>query len=76
VRRCPRGLTADYWLWRPAGDAISTYVSRIPADVVAVFERHGFIWGGRWAHFDTVHFEYRPELLDDHPKEGEPYDSH
>jgi len=23
-----------------------------------------FIWGGRWYHFDTMHFEYRPELLD------------
>ena len=38
-------------------------VTVIPSDVVAVFERHGFIWGGRWAHFDTMHFEYRPELL-------------
>jgi hypothetical protein len=28
-----------------------------------VFEQHGFIWGGRWAHYDTMHFEYRPELL-------------
>jgi len=28
-----------------------------------VFERHGFIWGGRWWHYDTMHFEYRPELL-------------
>jgi hypothetical protein len=50
---------ADYWLWRRSTD----YVNRIPADIVAVFERHGFIWGGRWAHFDTMHFEYRPELL-------------
>ncbi|MDP3291618.1 MAG: M15 family metallopeptidase, partial [Sulfuricurvum sp.] len=24
---------------------------------------HGFIWGGRWYHYDTMHFEYRPELL-------------
>jgi len=30
---------------------------------VAVFERHGFIWGGKWFHYDTMHFEYRPELL-------------
>nr|WP_269843493.1 hypothetical protein [Campylobacter pinnipediorum] len=20
--------------------------------------------GGRWKHFDTMHFEYRPEFLD------------
>jgi hypothetical protein len=30
---------------------------------VEVFERHGFIWGGKWNHYDTMHFEYRPELL-------------
>ena len=52
---------ADYWLWRRTGGL--AYANRIPADIVAIFERHGFIWGGRWAHFDTMHFEYRPELL-------------
>jgi hypothetical protein len=30
--------------------------------VIAIFEAHGFIWGGKWHHFDSVHFEYRPEL--------------
>jgi peptidoglycan L-alanyl-D-glutamate endopeptidase CwlK len=30
---------------------------------VTIFENHGFIWGGKWYHFDTMHFEYRPELL-------------
>jgi hypothetical protein len=30
---------------------------------VRVFEKHGFIWGGAWYHYDTMHFEYRPELL-------------
>jgi len=54
---------SDYWLWhRPAG-GVPVYVNRIPAEIIAVFERHGFIWGGSWAHFDTMHFEYRPELL-------------
>jgi hypothetical protein len=54
----------DYWLWhRTAGDG-PVYVNHIPPEIVAVFERHGFIWGGRWVHFDTMHFEYRPELLD------------
>ena len=48
-----------------AGDA--PYVDRIPTEIVAVFERHGFIWGGRWAHYDTMHFEYRPELLGQRP---------
>jgi hypothetical protein len=54
---------SDYWLWHRASAGEPTYVNRIPADIVAIFERHGFIWGGRWAHFDTMHFEYRPELL-------------
>ena len=27
------------------------------------FEKYGFIWGGKWYHFDTMHFEYRPELI-------------
>lgn len=50
---------SDYWRWSRTG----TYANQIPAEIVAVFERHGFIWGGRWAHDDTMHFEYRPELL-------------
>ena len=50
---------ADYWLWNPK----NPYRNRIPADIVDIFEKHGFIWGGKWAHFDTMHFEYRPELL-------------
>ena len=54
---------SDYWLWHRAATGLPTYVNRIPAEIIAVFERHGFIWGGRWAHFDTMHFEYRPELL-------------
>jgi hypothetical protein len=51
---------ADYWLW--AGKAIS-YKNRMPQQIVDIFERHGFIWGGKWYHYDTMHFEYRPELL-------------
>jgi hypothetical protein len=50
---------ADYWLWGGSRD----YRNRIPFDVVEIFERHGFIWGGKWKHFDTMHFEYRPELM-------------
>jgi hypothetical protein len=49
---------ADYWLWSKGA-----YRNRIPFDIVEVFERHGFIWGGKWGHYDTMHFEYRPELL-------------
>jgi hypothetical protein len=53
---------SDYWLWRPHNGPIA-YRNRIPEEIVAIFEKHGFIWGGKWYHFDTMHFEYRPELL-------------
>jgi len=33
-----------------------------PIQVVEAFERQGFIWGGKWVFFDTMHFEFRPEL--------------
>jgi hypothetical protein len=62
---------ADYWLWRGSGVIDADLVNRIPLEIVAIFERHGFIWGGKWSHYDTMHFEYRPELLDrDHPHES------
>jgi hypothetical protein len=51
--------SSDYWLWAKGGG----YRNRIPFAIVAIFEKHGFIWGGKWGHFDTMHFEYRPELL-------------
>jgi hypothetical protein len=35
----------------------------IPLPVVQAFERQGFVWGGKWLFFDTMHFEYRPEIL-------------
>lgn len=54
----------DYWRWsRPAPGALLAHRNRIPWDIVEIFERHGFIWGGKWYHYDTLHFEYRPELL-------------
>jgi hypothetical protein len=59
---------SDYWLWRRDPAGTPPYRNRIPPEIVAVFERHGFIWGGRWSHFDTMHFEYRPELLGYGPK--------
>jgi hypothetical protein len=52
-----------YWRWqRPA--APLRWRNRIPQPIVDAFEAEGFIWGGRWFHYDTMHFEYRPELLD------------
>jgi hypothetical protein len=52
---------SDYWQWSKAKTAVWT--NRIPAAIGDVFERHGFIWGAKWYHFDTMHFEYRPEII-------------
>jgi len=54
---------SDYWRWRRRPGGKLRYRNRLPLEIVEVFERHGFIWGGRWYHYDTMHFEYRPELL-------------
>jgi len=40
-----------------------SYKNKIPQGIIDIFEKHGFIWGGKWYHYDTMHFEYRPELL-------------
>ena len=45
------------WMLIPLEDRWSP-----PPPVVEAFERQGFIWGGKWAFFDTMHFEFRPEL--------------
>jgi hypothetical protein len=63
------GKAYRYWRWEPGGaQGNPKYPEGILSDValgriVQAFERHGFIWGGKWYHFDTMHFEYRPELL-------------
>jgi hypothetical protein len=55
---------AHYWRWaKPGPNGHYAYRNAIPYEIVAIFEKHGFIWGGRWYHYDTMHFEYRPELL-------------
>lgn len=53
---------SDYWRWQKKGP--HRWRNRIPQAIVDAFEAEGFIWGGRWYHYDTMHFEYRPELLD------------
>jgi len=58
-----------YWRWSRVYDEKGWH--RIPVEqrwsppqtVIEIFESHGFIWGGKWAHFDNIHFEYRPEIL-------------
>jgi hypothetical protein len=63
----------DYWLWTKNKTGRFSWTNRIPLDIVGIFERHGFIWGGKWYHFDTMHFEYRPELIE-FAKKGWPQD--
>ncbi len=52
---------SDYW--QRSTDGGAAYHNQIPMEIVKVFEKYGFIWGGKWYHYDTMHFEYRPELL-------------
>lgn len=55
---------AHYWRWtKPDAEGHYAWKNAIPFEIVRIFEKHGFIWGGRWYHYDTMHFEYRPELL-------------
>lgn len=46
----------SYWIWH------KKFKNQIPQKIIDIFEKNGFIWGGRWKHFDTFHFEYRPEF--------------
>jgi len=53
---------SDYWAWsRSRGELV--HRNRIPPEIVEAFEAERFIWGGKWYHYDTMHFEYRPELF-------------
>lgn len=57
---------SDYWLWKSgSNDELKKvpYANKIPRQIVDIFQKHGFIWGGAWYHYDTMHFEFRPELL-------------
>lgn len=53
---------SHYWRWTRRGEPL-VWKNKVPQEIVDAFEAEGFIWGGRWKHFDTMHFEYRPELL-------------
>ncbi|MGL5255214.1 MAG: M15 family metallopeptidase [Brevinema sp.] len=59
-----------YWLWQyvaaPRQWLLGSPPSRRwnpPPKVVEIFEKYGFAWGGKWFFYDTIHFEYRPEIL-------------
>lgn len=52
----------DYWKWsseKQGKDRINEY----PKELVEAFEKNNFVWGGKWGHFDILHFEYRPEII-------------
>ncbi|MEH6727650.1 MAG: M15 family metallopeptidase [Hyphomicrobiales bacterium] len=54
----------DYWKWRGYKPGkVGKFNNKVPEELVRSFERYGFIWGGKWHHFDGMHFEYRPELI-------------
>ncbi|MDR3020191.1 MAG: M15 family metallopeptidase [Treponema sp.] len=62
------GNRETYWLWtvRHRNDWWNvSYNERYhpPAIVIETFEKYGFVWGGKWLFYDTMHFEYRPEVL-------------
>jgi flavodoxin len=57
-----------YWQWTAAKGIDWRAVpaekrQNPPIAVIRAFEEQGFIWGGRWQRYDTMHFEYHPELL-------------
>jgi hypothetical protein len=57
-----------YWLWKKEFDPdwyLLPYDRRHmpPKTFIEAFERRGFVWGGKWFYYDTMHFEYRPEIL-------------
>ncbi len=57
---------SNYWKWsHPNASETDSlkYENKIPSEIVQVFEKYGFIWGGKWYHYDTMHFEYRPEFF-------------
>ena len=67
VPKSYRGLHA-YWRW--AMPHVEQWYSlpyekrwMVHQPIVRDFEEQGLIWGGKWFFFDTMHFEYRPEIL-------------
>ncbi|MDR2397875.1 MAG: M15 family metallopeptidase [Spirochaetaceae bacterium] len=67
LMKAQRGMET-YWQWTAAKGVDWRSVpmekrQNPPVPVIRAFEEQGFIWGGRWSRFDTMHFEYHPELL-------------
>jgi hypothetical protein len=63
-----QGGLETYWQWtaRTITEWWTVPYSRRlhpPQEVIRAFESFGFLWGGKWTTYDTMHFEYRPEIL-------------
>jgi len=61
------GGRSIYWLWEREKNENWMLIPlnrrwNPPDQVIKAFEQEGFVWGGKWAFFDNMHFEYRPEL--------------
>ncbi|QCX34846.1 M15 family metallopeptidase [Caloramator sp. E03] len=52
----------DYWRWT-LKDKAQIRLQSYPKEIVSAFENNFFIWGGKWGHFDIMHYEYRPEII-------------
>lgn len=52
----------DYWKWSSLEKG-EKRLSEYPKELVESFEKNNFVWGGKWGHFDILHFEYRPEII-------------
>ncbi|ERI91794.1 hypothetical protein HMPREF1982_02837 [Clostridiales bacterium oral taxon 876 str. F0540] len=52
----------DYWKWASPEQGEKRLLS-YSKEVAEVFEKNNFVWGGKWGHFDILHFEYRPEII-------------
>jgi len=57
-----------YWLWESNKNDKWMLLPQSslwtpPDQVVKIFLEEGFAWGGHWDRYDTMHFEYRPELI-------------
>jgi hypothetical protein len=52
----------DYWHWSTR-DQGQSRLNNYPQQIPRIFEKYGFIWGGKWGNFDIMHYEYRPEII-------------
>ncbi|MDC0802671.1 M15 family metallopeptidase [Clostridium paraputrificum] len=52
----------DYWKWASPEKGRSRLLE-YPRELIEAFENNNFVWGGKWGHFDILHFEYRPEII-------------